>query len=287
MTERIANLFARTRAEGRAALVTFIMAGDPDLAASRQILKALPDAGADLIEIGMPFTDPMADGPSIQAAGVRALKAGTKLSDVLDLVREFRRANAETPIILMGYYNPIYVRGVERFLEEAREAGVDGFIVVDLPPEEDEEFRRPATRAGLDVIRLATPTTDEKRLPVVLKGASGFVYYVSITGVTGAAIPDYSKVAGAVARLKTHTRLPIAVGFGVKTGQHAAAIAQNADAVVVGTALVDALKASLDPNDAPGPQTVASVARLVQELARGVRRSVETPIGGGSRGPFA
>ena len=271
MESRIQKRFALTRAEGRAALATFVMAGDPDLKTSSDILAALPAAGADLIEIGMPFTDPMADGPSIQAAGLRALRAGATLAGALDLVRAFRQRDAETPIVLMGYYNPVYVFGVERFLDEARSAGVDGFIIVDLPPEEDEEFRVPASRAGLDVIRLATPTTDDKRLPVVLERASGFIYYVSITGVTGAAIPDYSKIGGAVERLRRHTDLPVAVGFGVKTGENAAAVARCADAVVVGTALVDALKESLDADGARGPHTVAAVADLVRDLARGVR----------------
>jgi tryptophan synthase alpha chain len=277
MSDRIANLFARTRAENRAALVAFVMAGDPDLRTSHDILAALPTAGADLIEIGMPFTDPMADGPSIQAAGLRALAAGTTLSKVLDLVRAFRRDDDRTPIVLMGYYNPIYVRGPERLAGEAAEAGVDGFIIVDLPPEEDEEFRAPASRVGLDVIRLAAPTTDAARLPTVLENASGFVYYVSITGVTGAAIPDYGKVGEAVARLKRSTELPIAVGFGVKTGDNAAAVAASADAVVVGTALVDALKNALDANGAGGPETVQAVARLVRDLAQGVRRGRRTP----------
>jgi tryptophan synthase alpha chain len=273
MSSRISRCFAQTRAQGRAALVTFVMGGDPDLAASLDLVKALPRAGADLIEIGMPFTDPMADGPSIQAAGLRALKAGASLAGVLDLVRGFRRADPDTPIVLMGYYNPIYVYGVERFVDHAKSAGVDGLIVVDLPPEEDDELRLPALRAGLDCIRLATPTTDDARLPVVLANASGFIYYVSITGVTGAAIPDYSKVAGAVARIKSHTDLPVAVGFGVKNGDNAAALAQYADAVVVGTALVDALKATLDSNGRAGSKSIPAVAQLVSDLALGARRA--------------
>ncbi len=270
-TTRIDRRFARTRAEGRAALVTFLMCGDPDPATSLAILKAMPGAGADVLEIGMPFTDPMADGPSIQAAGLRALKGGMTLHKTLGLVAEFRKADPETPVILMGYYNPIYVYGVDRFLVDARAAGVDGLIVVDLPPEEDAELCIPALKAGLNFVRLATPTTDDKRLPAVLANTSGFVYYVSITGITGAAIPDYSKVSDAVARIKRHTHLPVAVGFGVKSAQSAAAIAAHADGVVVGTALVDALKGSLDPDGKAGPGTVEAVTRLVADLASGVR----------------
>jgi tryptophan synthase alpha chain len=272
MSDRIARTFARARAEKRAALVAFLMGGDPDPETSRRLLEALPSAGADLIEIGMPFTDPMADGPSIQAAGLRALAAGATLSKIFDLVRDFRTRDAQTPIILMGYYNTVYVRGPERAAAEAAAAGVDGFILVDLPPEEDEEFRIPAQREGLALIRLATPTTDDARLPTVLQDASGFVYYVSITGITGAAIPDYRRVGEAVSRLKRRTDLPIAVGFGVKTGDNAAAVANTADAVVVGTALVDALKSSLEGDGSAGPHTVEAVASLVRDLAQGVRR---------------
>jgi tryptophan synthase alpha chain len=268
---RIDARFAALAAEGRAALVTFLMAGDPDPATYAAILARLPAAGADVIEIGMPFTDPMADGPSIQAAGLRALKSGQTLNRTLAMVRDFRRDDATTPIVLMGYYNPIYVHGVERFLAEAKEAGVDGLIVVDLPPEEDAELCLPALQAGLNFIRLATPTTDDRRLPAVLSNTSGFVYYVSITGVTGAAIPDYSKVGDAVARIKRHTRLPVAVGFGVKNAQTAATIAERADGVVVGTALVDALKASLDAEGRAGPRTVEAVVSLVADIASGVR----------------
>ncbi|MBL8588122.1 MAG: tryptophan synthase subunit alpha, partial [Methylobacteriaceae bacterium] len=260
---RIDARFAALAAEGRAALVTFLMAGDPDPETYAAILARLPAAGADVIEIGMPFTDPMADGPSIQAAGLRALQGGQTLKRTLAMVRDFRRADATTPIVLMGYYNPIYVHGVERFLADAKEAGVDGLIVVDLPPEEDAELCLPALQAGLNFIRLATPTTDDRRLPAVLSNTSGFVYYVSITGVTGAAIPDYSKVGDAVARIKRHTRLPVAVGFGVKNAQTAATIAARADGVVVGTALVDALKASLDAGGRAGSQTVEAVVSLV------------------------
>jgi len=216
-TGRIDRRFAALNKQGSAALVTFTMAGDPDYATSLAILKALPKAGADVIELGMPFTDPMADGPAIQAAGLRALKAGQTLKKTLAAVRDFRAGDDATPIVLMGYYNPIYIYGVERFLADAKTAGVDGLIVVDLPPEEDSELCLPAMKAGLNFIRLATPTTDEKRLPAVLTNTSGFVYYVSITGITGAAAPDTGKVAAAVARIKRHTKLPVSVGFGVRT----------------------------------------------------------------------
>jgi tryptophan synthase alpha chain len=270
MTTRIDRRFADLRTEGRAALVTFLMAGDPDPQTSLQLIAALPGAGADVIEVGMPFTDPMADGPSIQAAGLRALKAGMTLKKTLKLVADFRSGNADTPIVLMGYYNPIYVYGVDRFLEDAKKAGVDGLIVVDLPPEEDAELCVPALKAGLNFIRLATPTTDDKRLPKVLTNTSGFVYYVSITGITGAATPDYSKVASAVARIKGHTQLPVAVGFGVKNAASAQEIAQHADGVVVGTALVDALKRSLDAHDQATSTTVAAVTALVSDIASGV-----------------
>jgi tryptophan synthase alpha chain len=271
MTTRIDQRFAHCQAEGRAALVTFLMCGDPDIASSLDIIKALPAAGADVIEIGMPFTDPMADGPSIQAAGLRALRAGTTLRKTLEVVADFRKHDNDTPIVLMGYYNPIYIYGVEKFLADARAIGVDGLIIVDLPPEEDKELCLPALKAGVNFIRLATPTTDDKRLPSVLSNTSGFVYYVSITGITGASIPDYSRVAEAVTRIKRHTDLPVAVGFGVKNAQSAAAIAAHADGVVVGTALVDALKNSLDASDRPTAGTIAAVTKLVSELAGGVR----------------
>ena len=273
MSARIDARFALTAREGRAALVTFVTAGDPDHETSLEILRALPGAGADVIELGMPFTDPMADGPAIQAAGLRALAAGETLAKTLDLVRAFREQDDSTPIVLMGYYNPIYVHGVQRFLSEAREAGVDGLIVVDLPPEEDEELCLPALQAGLAFIRLATPTTDDARLPAVMKNTAGFVYYVSIAGVTGAATPDFNLVAGAVARLKRHTALPVAVGFGVKTPEHAAAIAAGADGVVVGSALVDAVRASLDAQGRATEKTVPAVTDLVAALAAGVRRA--------------
>ncbi len=271
MTTRIDRRFAALREEGRAALVTFVMAGDPDYDASLAILEALPQAGADVIELGMPFTDPMADGPAIQAAGLRALAAGQNMKRTLSLVREFRRGDDATPIVLMGYFNPIYVYGAARFLDDAKAAGVDGLIVVDLPPEEDEELCLPALAAGLNFIRLATPTTDDKRLPTVLTNTSGFVYYVSITGITGAAAPDAAKVAGSVARIKRHTKLPVCVGFGVRTAEQARAIAANADGVVVGSALVEAVRTSLGGDGKPTPATVASVAGLVRALADGVR----------------
>jgi tryptophan synthase alpha chain len=271
MTTRIDHRFAELKSAGRAALVTFLTAGDPDPATSLAILRALPAAGADVIELGMPFTDPMADGPAIQMSSQRALKAGQTLKQTLAMVRDFRRDDAATPIVLMGYYNPIYIYGVDRFLADAKAAGVDGLIVVDLPPEEDEELCLPALKAGLNFIRLATPTTDDKRLPAVLANTSGFVYYVSITGITGAAAPDPGKVGEAVARIKRHTRLPVAVGFGVRTAEQAAAIASGADGVVVGSALVSALKASLDGGDKATAKTVTSVVNLVAELARGVR----------------
>jgi len=271
MSTRIDKRFAALKKEGRAALVTFIMAGDPEYDTSLAIAKALPKAGADIIELGMPFTDPMADGPAIQAAGLRALKAGQRMTRTLSLVRDFRKDDDDTPIILMGYYNPIYIYGNERFLADAKAAGVDGLIIVDLPPEEDDELCLPALKAGLNFIRLATPTTDDKRLPKVLTNTSGFVYYVSVTGVTGTAAPDTSKVTGAVARIKRHTRLPVAVGFGVKTAEQARAIAEGADGVVVGSALVDAMFKSLDKTGKAGAGTVNAVTQLVSALAQGVR----------------
>jgi tryptophan synthase alpha chain len=271
MTTRIERRFAALKEERRAALVTFTMAGDPDTETSLAIIKALPKAGADVIELGMPFTDPMADGPAIQAAGLRALKAGQRMTKTLAMVRDFRKEDDDTPIVLMGYYNPIYIYGVEKFLIDAKAAGVDGLIVVDLPPEEDEELCLPALKAGLNFIRLATPTTDDKRLPAVLNNTSGFVYYVSITGITGSAAPDAAKVSAAVARIKRHTKLPVAVGFGVRTAEQARAIAQGADGVVVGSALVDALRKSLDKDGKPTSSTVKAVADLVSELASGVR----------------
>jgi tryptophan synthase alpha chain len=277
MTKRIEARFAELAREGRAGLVTFTMAGDPDRKTALAILKALPAAGADVIELGMPFTDPMADGPAIQAAGLRALNAGQDMIKTLAMVRDFRKGDDATPIVLMGYYNPIYIYGVARFLADAKAAGVDGLIVVDLPPEEDDELCLPALKAGLSFIRLATPTTDDKRLPAVLANTSGFVYYVSITGITGAAAPDAGKVREAVARIKRHTKLPVAVGFGVRTATHARAIAAGAEAVVVGSALVGAVKDSLDRNGKATASTVKAVTKLVAELAGGVRSAKRRP----------
>jgi tryptophan synthase alpha chain len=271
MTTRIETRFAALKKEGRAALVTFLMAGDPDLKTSLAIIKSLPKAGADVIEIGMPFTDPMADGPAIQAAGVRALAAGQDMKKTLQLVRDFRAGDNATPIVLMGYYNPIYIYGVDKFLADAKAAGVDGLIVVDLPPEEDEELCIPALKAGLNFIRLATPTTDDKRLPAVLNNTSGFVYYVSITGITGSAAPDAAKVGNAVARIKRHTALPVAVGFGVRDAASARAIAEGADGVVVGSALVEALRKSLDASGKAQAGTVNAVTDLAAQIAEGIR----------------
>lgn len=268
---RIDSRFAELRAEGRAAFVTFVMAGDPDHETSLEILRALPASGADLIEIGMPFSDPMADGPAIQAAGLRALKNGQTLRKTLDLVRSFRETDDTTPIVLMGYYNPIYSFGPEPFLDQAKAAGVDGLIIVDLPPEADDELCLPAVARGLNFIRLATPTTDDRRLPRVLQNTSGFVYYVSITGITGTRAPDSVAVGSAVGRIKGHTDLPVAVGFGVKTPDQAAAIAAIADGVVVGSALVEAVRTSLDADGRAGPETVAAVSGLTAALADGVR----------------
>jgi tryptophan synthase alpha chain len=271
VTTRIEARFAELKRQRRSAFVSFVMAGDPDPITSLGIVKALPKSGADLIEIGMPFTDPMADGPSIQAAGLRALKAGMTLKKTLALVGEFRRDDDTTPLVLMGYYNPIYIYGVEKFLIDAKAAGVDGLIIVDLPAEEDDELCLPALKAGLNFIRLATPTTDDKRLPAVLANTSGFVYYVSITGITGAAAADSKVVADAVARIKRHTDLPVCVGFGIKTPATARAIAERADGAVVGTALVDALRASLDADGHATAGTVDAVADLAASLSQGVR----------------
>jgi tryptophan synthase alpha chain len=247
------------------------MAGDPDTKTSLDIIKALPKAGADMIEIGMAFTDPMADGPSIQAAGLRALKAGMTLKKTLEIIRDFRNDDNATPVVLMGYYNPIYIYGVDKFLVDAKSAGIDGLIVVDLPPEEDTELCIPAMKAGLNFIRLATPTTDDKRLPAVLANTSGFVYYVSITGITGSGSAHSTAVGEAVARIKRHTKLPVCVGFGIRTPDGARAIAETANGAVVGTALVDALRASLDGEGHATPKTVGAVADLVAALAQGVR----------------
>jgi len=273
VTTRLDARFADLAARGRAGLVTYVMAGDPDRETARAILKGLPEAGADVIEFGMPFTDPMADGPSIQAAGLRALAGGQTLRKTLEDIAWFRESDAATPIVLMGYYNPIYIYGVDAFLADAKGAGVDGLIVVDLPPEEDAELCLPALKAGLNFIRLATPTTDDKRMPTVLGNTSGFVYYVSITGITGAATPDFGKTAEAVARIKRHTDLPVAVGFGVKNAEHAGAVARGADAVVVGSALIEVLKGSLDAEGRATSGSVAAVTGLVGSIAAGVREA--------------
>src|SRR3982074_1464438 len=271
MTTRIDARFAALKKQGRSAFIPFLMAGDPDPAPSLDIIKALPKAGADIIEIGMPFTDPMADGPAIQAAGLRALKAGMTLRKTLDMVRAFRKGDTATPLVLMGYYNPLYIYGVDQFLIDAKSAGVDGLIIVDLPPEEDTELCLPAMKAGLNFIRLATPTTDDKRLPAVLANTSGFVYYVSITGITGSASADTAVVGAAVARIKRHTKLPVCVGFGIRTPEAARAIAENANGAVVGPALVGGRGASLDGEGGATSRTVGGVAGLVASLAQGVR----------------
>jgi tryptophan synthase alpha chain len=270
MTARLDLRFQRVAAERRAALVTFTMAGDPDAATSSAILAALPAAGADIVELGMPFTDPIADGPAIQAAGRRALDAIQTLPATLRMVKQFRAADPDTPLILMGYYNPIYIYGVEAFLTDAKAAGVDGLIIVDCPPEEDDEICLPARRAGLAFVRLVAPTTSENRLPEILGNAGGFVYFVSITGVTGAAAPDVKLVAEGVARLKRNTKLPVAVGFGVRNAESARAIAETADGVVVGTSIVEAIRLSLDGGAATS-STVVAATELVKKLAQGVR----------------
>jgi tryptophan synthase alpha chain len=274
MKNRLEARFAACAEQKRAALVTYFMAGDPDRDTGRAILKALPGAGADVIEFGMPFSDPMADGPAIQWAGLRALKAGQTLRKCLEDIADFRKTDSTTPVVLMGYYNPIYVYGVPAFLKDAVAAGIDGLIVVDLPPEEDEELCLPAMQAGINFIRLATPTTDDKRLPKVLGNTSGFVYYVSITGITGSATPDFSKVATAVQRIKAHTSLPVAVGFGVKTPDDARAIALGADGVVVGSAIVEVVRSSLDADSKATTSTVPAVAALVRSLADAVRETL-------------
>jgi len=271
MTTRIDARFAELKQQGRSAFVTFLVAGDPDPTTSLDIVKALPKAGADIIEIGMPFTDPMADGPSIQAAGLRALRAGMTLKKTLEMVRAFRTGDNATPVVLMGYYNPIYIYGVDKFLGDAKAAGVDGLIIVDLPPEEDTELCLPAMKAGLNFIRLATPTTDDKRLPAVLANTPGILYYVSITGITGAASADAKVVGEAVSRIKRHTALPVCVGFGIRTPESARGIAEKADGAVAGTALVDVLRGSLDAEDRATGSTVSAVADLVASLAQGVR----------------
>lgn len=264
---RIEKRFAKLKQENRPALVTFVTAGDPDLETSRAIIEGLPGAGADVIEVGMPFSDPMADGPPIQASGQRALKAGQNMHKTLALVRDFRLKDSETPIVLMGYYNPIYVYGNERFLDDAVAAGVDGLIVVDLPPEADDELCVPAIARGLNFIRLATPTTDDHRLPTVLQNTSGFVYYVSITGITGAAAPVATDVGRHVARIKKATALPVAIGFGVKTPQQAKELAKHGDGVVVGSAIVNRIAESLDNHGKATGGTVSGVLQLVESLS--------------------
>ncbi len=272
-TTRIDRRFAALKAEGRAGLVTFITAGDPDYETSLALLKGLPKAGADVIELGMPFTDPMADGIAIQAANLRALAGGMTLRKTLAMVAEFRKTDSDTPIVLMGYYNPIFSMGVPAFLEAAKAAGVDGLIVVDLPPEEDRELCVPAQAAGLNFVRLTTPTTDEKRLPTVMRNSSGFVYYVSITGITGAASFSADRITAAVARLRAATRLPIAVGFGIRTPDQAADVAAVADAAVVGSAIVQTLADGLDETGKARPGTLDKVFAVVADLAAAVRRA--------------
>ncbi|MBB4066874.1 tryptophan synthase subunit alpha [Gellertiella hungarica] len=271
MTARMDRRFEALKKEGRPALVTYFMGGDPDYETSLEIMKALPGAGSDVIELGMPFSDPMADGPAIQAAGLRALNAGQTLVRTLAMARAFRETDQDTPIVMMGYYNPIYIYGVDRFVADALAAGVDGLIVVDLPPEMDDELCLPAVKAGLNFIRLATPTTDDRRLPTVLKNTSGFVYYISMNGITGSALPDPSVVGGAVQRIKGHTSLPVCVGFGVKTAEHARLIGASADGVVVGTAIVNRVAGSLTPDGKASASTIEAVTSLVRELADGVR----------------
>ena len=265
---RLQSRFAALKQQNRAALVTFVTAGDPDYSTSLEILKGLPAAGADVIELGMPFTDPMADGPAIQLANIRALGGHQDMVKTLQMVREFRAGNSETPLVLMGYFNPIHHYGVPRFIEEAKAAGVDGLIVVDLPPEHNDELCEPAQAVGLDFIRLTTPTTDDQRLPTVLNGSSGFVYYVSVAGVTGAGAATMDHVEQAVARLRRHTDLPLCIGFGIRTPEHAADVARRADGVVVGSALVDQVAKAESPT-----QAIAGVLSLCRELAEGVRNA--------------
>jgi tryptophan synthase alpha chain len=268
---RIEKRFAALKAEGRAGFVAYLTAGDPDLATSTRLFEGVAAAGADLIEIGMPFSDPMADGPLIQAAGLRALQSGMTLRKTLALVRHLRARDPDTPYVLMGYYNPIYRYGPEAFARDAVAAGVDGLIIVDLPPEEEAELADPATKAGLDLVRLATPTSDEHRLPAIVERASGFVYYVAIAGITGTRSADAASVRDAVARIRRFTKLPVAVGFGIKTPEQAAEIARAADAAVVGSALVDRLAQNLDPDGKPKPSLVVAVLEDIAALAKGIR----------------
>ncbi|MEC6998027.1 MAG: tryptophan synthase subunit alpha [Pseudomonadota bacterium] len=270
---RLDKTFKHLSERNSKAFLAFISAGDPDPITSLEIMKGLPGAGADIIELGMPFTDPMADGPSIQASSQRALKAGMTLKGTLDMVRQFRNHNDQTPIVLMGYYNPVYIYGVDAFIHDAKQVGVDGLIIVDLPPEEDDELCIPALEAGLNFIRLATPTTDDTRLPDVLANTSGFVYYVSITGITGSASPELHAVEEAVARVKRHTDLPVAVGFGIRTADQAEAIASVADGAVIGSALVDIIADSLDSQERKTPETVVKTLKKAKELADGIKRA--------------
>jgi tryptophan synthase alpha chain len=276
--QRIARRFAALRQQRRGGLVTFVTAGDPDLGTSMEILRRLPAAGADLIELGMPFSDPMADGPAIQASSQRALRAGQTVRRTLGMVAAFRQTDSETPIVLMGYYNPIYIYGVQAFAADARQAGVDGLIVVDLPPEEADELFVPATVVGLNLIFLATPTTDDARLPRVLAYARGFVYYVSITGITGTRSASAIQVGEAIERIRSQSTLPIAVGFGIKTAEQAAAMARIADAAVVGSALVAKVAEHLDVSGLPTAGLVDGVVGLVSGLARGVRAAAKGPV---------
>ncbi|MEO0619164.1 MAG: tryptophan synthase subunit alpha [Pseudomonadota bacterium] len=270
---RIDQRFAALKEEGRAALVTFVTAGDPDAETSAKILAGLANAGADVIELGMPFSDPMADGPAIQLSSQRALAAGASLAKTLAMVADFRKSDHETPIVLMGYFNPIYIYGVEKFLSAATDAGVDGLIVVDLPPEADAELCLPAMKHGINFIRLATPTTDEARLPAVLSNTSGFLYYVSIMGITGTAAPNPDEVRARVEKIREKTDLPIAVGFGVKTPAQARAIASTGDGVVVGSALVNAIATNIEASGKAGPETVGAVLDIVSELSEAIRTS--------------
>lgn len=269
---RLGKRFAKLAEEKRAGLVTYVMSGDPDLNTAQAILNGLPEAGADIIELGMAFSDPMADGPSIQAAAIRALDGGVTLRKTLDQVRAFRKLDDETPIVLMGYFNPIYVYGVDAFVKDAKEAGIDGLIVVDLPPEEEAELCLPALDGGLNFIFLTTPTTDDDRLPTVLEKASGFVYYVSIKGITGAGSASADDIGAAVERIRKYTDLPVAVGFGITTAEAAGNVASVADAAVVGSAIVNRVRDNLDDNGRANDRLVDEVLNFTRELAGGVRK---------------
>lgn len=271
--DRIKRRFATLAKENRAGLVPFVTAGDPNVETSEAIIQGLPAAGADLIELGMPFTDPMADGPAVQVSSQRALKAGQTQRRTLEMVGRFRQQDSDTPIILMGYYNPIYIYGVEQFVEDAADAGVDGLIIVDVPPEEDAELRVPAAQAGIDFVRLTTPTSDENRLPLLMESASGFVYHVSITGITGTRSAETSTVADAVARIRRFTDLPVVVGFGIKTPEQAAEIARVADGAAVGSAIVQRIADAPKGGEGISPDLVESVLGFVRDLAEGVRHA--------------